>query len=377
MKKTLVKDLMTTDVVTLDKQQAIPLAQELMRLLRIRHVPVVEEGTGKLEGLVTHRGLLGAQVELLAQLSGAQETEQELSIPVSKAMTTEVFTTTPETAVVDALRKMLRNKRGSLPVLEDGKVVGIVTSRDLLRFQLELLERAEEGDADQAAAADGVTELDATEEAEEVEPAADTSDAAAELRSLMAAHVREHRHQRWISSLILLLLAALIAFLLVRELNRAPPGEPATESATSAETGSQVDPAPSEPTLKARKPARHSETPVPPTAVRPTDEAAARLSSPTPTARPESSATPQATPADASSTAQEQSIDENFLQRIDQSVFSMPYISTLGESADVPSSAEAGARARGPLSPADRRGPQGSPWVPEPMAADRVGRTQR
>jgi CBS domain-containing protein len=145
MKRTTVRELMTRDVITLQKGQSMPTAEELLRLLRIRHLPVVDR-EGKLVGLVTHRQLLQAHVNLLAELGSADEDAPEDKIPVRRVMQSEVLTISPDHDAATALELMLSEKVGSLPVLEDGRVVGIITSKDFLAFQLRKL-RAESGDA--------------------------------------------------------------------------------------------------------------------------------------------------------------------------------------------------------------------------------------
>jgi CBS domain-containing protein len=51
---------------------------------------------------------------------------------VKDVMTTDLVTTTPETAVVDAARVMIKRKIGCLPVVKDGRLVGIITECDFV-----------------------------------------------------------------------------------------------------------------------------------------------------------------------------------------------------------------------------------------------------
>ena len=80
-----VSDLMTRAVYKLTAVQSLPLAESLMDLKRIRHVPVVDD-TGALVGLLTHRDLLAAKISALIPLSSDERTTLELSVPVSKVM---------------------------------------------------------------------------------------------------------------------------------------------------------------------------------------------------------------------------------------------------------------------------------------------------
>jgi CBS domain-containing protein len=190
--RTRVRDLMTSEVITLEKEQALPLAQELMRMLHIRNLPVVDD-KGNFVGLVTQQSLLAAQVELLSEMSGGDPVERELSIPVARVMTTAVTTVSPDTFAVDALELMIEKKESSFPVIEDHKVVGIVTVKDFLALALANL-RAGEGE--QAASLH-------------------SADAPTLARSRWSSPV----FHRWITILLLAAILVLISILVVREFN--------------------------------------------------------------------------------------------------------------------------------------------------------------
>ena len=119
----LVKDIMSTELDTLRNDDTYPDADVLMRLRRIRHVPVVNDEQG-LVGLITHRDLLGAR-------------DQRLS--VAQMMTRNVKTCGPDMRVLDAARVILDNKFGCLPVVDDDRLVGIVTEADFVRWAVEEL----------------------------------------------------------------------------------------------------------------------------------------------------------------------------------------------------------------------------------------------
>ncbi|HVG63586.1 MAG TPA: CBS domain-containing protein [Hyalangium sp.] len=121
-----VGELMTRDLVTLKETQNLALANELLRLHRIRHLPVVREG--KLVGLITHRDLLRAAAQ--KELDPARQPSWAADI-----MNREVKTVRPETALRDAVKVMLDNKFGCLPVVSDnGNLLGILTEADLVRY---------------------------------------------------------------------------------------------------------------------------------------------------------------------------------------------------------------------------------------------------
>ena len=101
---------------------------------RVRHVPV-EDDDGKLVGLVSHRALL----RMVARGKIAGEDPQQ--VVVRDIMRADPVTVSPTTSTLEVIRKMREHKVGSLPVLDDGKLVGIVTERDLIDVSARLLER--------------------------------------------------------------------------------------------------------------------------------------------------------------------------------------------------------------------------------------------
>jgi CBS domain-containing protein len=129
-----VGELMTRhNLVTLTETQNLAMAEELLRLHRIRHLPVVRDG--KLVGLITHRDLLKAA----AQRTGGDPAHKPLW--ASDVMVRDVTTVRPDTATREAVKLMLDNKYGCLPVVgEDGELLGILTEADMVRFAQHLIE---------------------------------------------------------------------------------------------------------------------------------------------------------------------------------------------------------------------------------------------
>ena len=126
-----VSDIMTKDVITLNRNDSLTTADDVMRLGRIRHLLVVHDD-GELAGVLSQRDLfLGGLLRALGY--GSHAKAQALSTMVVKeAMVNEPFTTTPNTPLEDAARIMLDNKIGCLPVIDKGKIVGIITESDFV-----------------------------------------------------------------------------------------------------------------------------------------------------------------------------------------------------------------------------------------------------
>lgn len=126
-----VRDLMTAPVWTVHASHSMPLAASIMELERVRHLPVIDDG-GHVVGLVTHRDILAAQISALSPLSRDERSSLQLSVPVSQVMRREVWTIAPDALVASAARLLRDHRFGCLPVVGEGKLVGIVTETDLL-----------------------------------------------------------------------------------------------------------------------------------------------------------------------------------------------------------------------------------------------------
>lgn len=133
-----VADLMTRSVYTLTSTQSLPLAESMMGLLHIRHIPVIDDSR-KVVGLVTHRDLLSAKISTLAPLSDDERSSLQLAIPVSRVMITNVWTIASNALAINATRIMREHRLGCLPVVDDGELVGIITEADLLALVTDAL----------------------------------------------------------------------------------------------------------------------------------------------------------------------------------------------------------------------------------------------
>lgn len=130
-----IRDLMTKSVATLGCNDSMRTADDVMRLGRIRHLPVVDED-GSLVGIISQRDLFHSGL-LRALGYGTHARDQALDgLLVKEVMKSEVVTTTPDTPLADAARLMLRHKIGCLIVLEGSEIAGIITEADFVRLAL-------------------------------------------------------------------------------------------------------------------------------------------------------------------------------------------------------------------------------------------------
>ena len=127
-----IEQFMTTDLFTVNQDELVDLVAGLMDWEHIRHVPV-EDNEHRLVGLVTHRALL----RIMARGSG---NDRQRPIPVSEVMHRDPITVPPDTPTLEAIHLMRRHKIGCLPVVDNGRLVGIVTAHDFMNVAGQLLE---------------------------------------------------------------------------------------------------------------------------------------------------------------------------------------------------------------------------------------------
>ncbi len=128
-----VNQYMTTDLFTVSPEDIVDLAASLMDWRHIRHVPV-EDHEGRLVGLVSHRSLL----RLLGKGLGNPESK---NVAVKDIMKKEVISVGPETTTLEVIELMRNEKVSCLPVVENEKLVGIITEHDLITVSSLLFEQ--------------------------------------------------------------------------------------------------------------------------------------------------------------------------------------------------------------------------------------------
>ena len=127
-----IEQYMTTEVFTVQPEDPIDLAANIMDWERVRHIPVEDE-RNRLVGLVSYRSIFSF---FIRQGGGQRKVE-----PVRRIMKPDPITVTPETLTVEAIAIMRREKIGCLPVVQDDRLVGIVTYRDFMEIAGHVLEQ--------------------------------------------------------------------------------------------------------------------------------------------------------------------------------------------------------------------------------------------
>jgi CBS domain-containing protein len=128
--------LMTPVVRTLQRNDQLTIADDVMREQRIRHLPVLDDD-GIVCGVVSQRDLFrGALAKALGYGQTAQQKMHSMLL-VKEVMSTTVVTVGPHEPLANAARSMLEHKVGCLPVLDGERLVGILTESDFVKLALD------------------------------------------------------------------------------------------------------------------------------------------------------------------------------------------------------------------------------------------------
>ena len=133
----LVRDYMTTDVTTLQETDTLLDARMVFVRSSFRHLPVLRGS--ELVGVVTEHDVRQYTPSTLSGVSHDEYNRILETTPVSRAMTREPVTVRPDQPVFDAAKILHTRSFGCLPVVEDGKLVGILTTTDMLRLLVRLI----------------------------------------------------------------------------------------------------------------------------------------------------------------------------------------------------------------------------------------------
>ena len=140
-----IREYMHTDVITVSPDTCLPDAEKVMNDHNIRRLPVMDKG--KLVGFLTQKDIIEARPSLATSL-----TKWELNYLLAKLKVKEIMvktknlvTVTPDTTVEDAISLGQEHKVGAFPVLDNGKMVGIVTITDLLNMMVQALGLGQKG----------------------------------------------------------------------------------------------------------------------------------------------------------------------------------------------------------------------------------------
>lgn len=129
----IIEQVMSKDVVSMTPADSIKSAMQLMRDRKIRHLPLTNDER-ELVGLVTERDIKDATPSILEK----ELLHRQLEMPLSSIMKTNVITGHPLDFVEEVAALFYNHKIGCLPIINNGKLVGIITGTDLLHTMVEL-----------------------------------------------------------------------------------------------------------------------------------------------------------------------------------------------------------------------------------------------
>jgi len=138
-----VKNRMTANPYTISPESTVADALELMRSKQIRRAPVVKNG--KLMGIITERKLLEISPSPATSLSIFEINYLLSKTKIESIMTKDVITVTPDSLLEEASIKMREHDIGGLPVVENGKLVGIITETDIFDAFIEIMGFRDQG----------------------------------------------------------------------------------------------------------------------------------------------------------------------------------------------------------------------------------------
>ena len=134
----LISEIMTKNIIALNRDDDLETAEMLFKRNKIRHIPVVAEDV--IIGMLSYTDLLR-----ISFADAVYETEEEVNTLVYNMFTIDQVmvknvVTVPTTATIKEVAKILaENEFHALPVVDDGRLVGIVTTTDLINYLLKQL----------------------------------------------------------------------------------------------------------------------------------------------------------------------------------------------------------------------------------------------
>lgn len=136
-----VKYWMARRVVTVSPDERLKRAWTLLLEHGVRHLPVLEEN--RLVGIVTDRDIRQALPSRATALRVHELLNLLDGVTLREIMTKDVVTVSPDQTIPEAARRLVEHRIGALPVVEDDRLVGILTETDVLQAYLSLGEVSE------------------------------------------------------------------------------------------------------------------------------------------------------------------------------------------------------------------------------------------
>ncbi len=132
-----VAKIMTKKVVVADPDKhRFSQVRQLFIKYNVHHLPVADK-TGKVAGIISSHDILNAYQEITKRIKVFDDKILDNEIKLKDIMTKNPMTVPPGESIINVTKLFAKNKFHALPIVEKGKLVGLVTSNDLIKFLLD------------------------------------------------------------------------------------------------------------------------------------------------------------------------------------------------------------------------------------------------
>jgi CBS domain-containing protein len=131
-----IASIMTKELITLSLNDSLYSAEKRMKVNHIRHMPVVDGD--ELIGLVSLSDLQRVSFIDAYSKEGTEDTPVYNMLSIRDLMIKNPLTASPKTTILEVSKLLASKEFHSLPVVDEGKLVGIITTTDLLHYFIEL-----------------------------------------------------------------------------------------------------------------------------------------------------------------------------------------------------------------------------------------------
>lgn len=131
-----VRDWMSQPPICVSDSTTLPEARRLMRMRRVRRLPVLDSD-GRLVGIVTEGDINRISDSHIHDMRQYNLYHRVADLPLRDFMTRNVITVGPDEPVIAVAQLLLRHRIGGVPVVEEGRVIGVITESDLFRRMVE------------------------------------------------------------------------------------------------------------------------------------------------------------------------------------------------------------------------------------------------
>ena len=136
-----VQDIMTAKPVTLNTTHTLKNAHDLTSSKGVRYIPIVDQSSDQLVGIVTHREMIASIIRILTEHGAQNLIEEEMKTPISDLAVTDFDKVYIDQSLKDIANFFIEHKYGCLPVMNrDERLVGILTSSDFVKLSIKLLD---------------------------------------------------------------------------------------------------------------------------------------------------------------------------------------------------------------------------------------------